>query len=481
MKNILCKLRGIILIIVFCIFTVNFFSPLNASAKPQKSNVVVFINNKIPDQALELIEKEYPKLNATTIPEIGTIKFNDKSQNYEVNKAIEEIKHSFQNEIEFVGTDTPLKLPNPSNIGDKYIVDSLISSKEVRGLNSNQGDLPDQYKWDIQKVTNYGESYKKQLGNHNVKIGIIDSGIDFNHPDLKNNIISKGTSFVPDVSETNDNMGHGTMVAGNIAANGQMLGIGPNLGIIPYKVMDKWEDGAESIQVINAIIKATDDNVDVINISLGTYKSLNKPEDRAVVEAYQRAIKYAYKNGTIIVASAGNDGYDITNPSLLAVQMGLNGDKQVHLPGGNNSPFIFNVSATNKADKLSSYSNFGNITVSAPGGDYGDYWTSEGLIDPSELVLTTYPTNLPKPYISEVLGLPDGYTLNLGTSLAAPKISGAVGVLLAESKDKEVNNFSLHKVEKILRKSSVDLGTKGKDAQFGYGRLDLNKALELVK
>ncbi|MGG1563131.1 S8 family serine peptidase [Priestia megaterium] len=141
---------------------------------------------------------------------------------------------------------------------------------------------------------------------------------------------------------------------------------------------------------------------------------------------------------------------------------------------------LINVSATNKKDKLSSYSNYGGITLAAPGGDYGDEWETNG-IDPSELVLVTYPTNLPQPYISQVLNLPKGYTLSVGTSLAAPKVAGAIGVLLAESREKSYRELSTNKIEKILRKSSVDLGAKGKDPQFGYGRLNLNKALDLVK
>ncbi|SIQ61566.1 S8 family serine peptidase [Priestia flexa] len=454
------------------------------------SYVVVFKENKIPLEIKNFLQRDYPEVKTTTISEIGTIKLEYSRDGFQ-EKAIEEMKKFYIDKIEYISQESKINLPKDINNKKNHLINYTNQNivNVIPNLRRNNdyelskntvknGELSKALGWDTDKVTSQGKSYQKQPGDHSIKIAIIDSGVDFNHPDLKENIISQGRSFVPNVSDTGDNMGHGTMTAGAIAANGKMLGIGPNLGIIPYKVMDNWEDGAESVWVIQAILAAANDNVDVINLSLGTYKSLNKKEDLAIVEGYSRALKYAHKKGTIIVASAGNEGYNISNPSNLAIQMGLEGDRQIHLPGTSSS-YLINVSATNKSEELSSYSNFGGITVAAPGGDFGEDWPNS--VDPSELVLVTYPTNLPQPYISQVLNLPIGYTLSGGTSLAAPKVAGAVGVLLAEGKKKNVRNLSINKVENIFRKSSLDLGEKGKDEQFGYGRLDLNKAIDLVK
>jgi subtilisin family serine protease len=455
-------------------------------AKDTSSYIVVFKDNQIPTEVKRFLRNNYPLLKTTLISEIGTIKL-EKANNHTQNQAIKELKDKFGDKIKYISKENRLDIPidvrnKKNNILTKNFTYTKNKNLLFRNNSTNEvetGELSKVLGWDTDKITEQGRSYVKQSGNHTIKIALIDSGIDFDHPDLKNNILSKGKSFVPNVTNTDDHMGHGTMTAGTIAANGKMLGVGPNLGIIPYKVMDNWIDGAESAWVIEAILAAANDKVDVINLSLGTYKSLSKEEDSAIIEGYARALKYAHKKGCIVVASAGNEGYDTSNPSKLAIQMGLEGDKQIHLPGSS-SNYLINVSATDKNDNLSSYSNFGGITVAAPGGDYGENWEVNG-IDPSELILVAYPTNLPQPYISEVLNLPRGYTLSAGTSLAAPKISGAVGVLLAESKERGTHNFSINKIDKILRKSSVDLGPKGKDSQFGYGRLNLNRAIDLVK
>lgn len=483
MKKLVFKLLAVSLLVIG--LSIASFSS-NTFAKDNSAYLIVFKDNEIPNDAKKFLNNKYPNLKTTPISEIGTIKLEKTDGDMQI-QALKELRKGFKDKIKYISKENKLDIPKcvqykkdeilttSSNFGNKK---TLISKNSVTN-DIQDGELSKILGWDIEKITDQGKSYAKQPGNHSIKIALVDSGIDFNHPDLKNNILSKGKSFVPNVDNTEDHMGHGTMTAGSIAANGKMFGVGPELGIIPYKVMDNWVDGAESAWVIQAIITAANDNVDIINLSLGTYKSLSKEEDSAIVEGYSRALKYAHKKGSIVVASAGNEGYDTSNPINLAKQMGLEGDKQIHLPGSASS-YLINVSATNKNDKLSSYSNYGGITVAAPGGDYGEAWETNG-IDPSELVLVAYPTNLPQPYISQVLNLPQGYTLSAGTSLAAPKVSGAIGVLLAESKEKGYHNFSINKVEKILRKSSVDLGDKGNDSRFGYGRLDLNKAIDLVK
>ncbi|PZE20046.1 S8 family peptidase [Paenibacillus xerothermodurans] len=458
----------------------------DANARAEGEQIVVFSDARIPDEVLELLQKDYPDIAVTVVPEIGTIKLEGTEQ---TGQAIERIKQAYPYKVDSTGPEQRITVPGPPPAdklapGARALPTAPETMRSLAAPRDGEIDVTGAvyyqwFGWDIQKVTEGGKSFAKEAGSHRVKIGVIDSGVDFNHPDLKANIVAKGKSFVPGVTSTEDRLGHGTMTAGAIAANGAMLGVGPKLGLVPYKVMDNAEDGAESIWVIQAIIQAARDECDVINVSLGTYKSMRKPLDRVIVEAYKRAVQYAHIKGSIVVASAGNDGIDLSDPEKVAEQRGNPGDRQVHLPGVGVRDAI-SVSATNKSDQLSFFSNYGEgITVAAPGGDYGADWLTEGLLDPRELVFSTFPTNLEQPVLSEVLGLPHGYTLSAGTSLAVPKVSGAVGVMIAYQKERGWP-LSVNKVKQLLRQSSADLGKAGTDPQFGYGLINLHQALETM-
>ena len=109
-----------------------------------------------------------------------------------------------------------------------------------------------------------------------VKIAVIDTGVDFNHPDLlgwgPEGKVVGGYNFIQEGELPMDNNGHGTQVAGVIAADGEIKGIAPKAKILAYKVS---EDGNEvtSDLIIKAIEKAIEDKADVINISLGVNKT----------------------------------------------------------------------------------------------------------------------------------------------------------------------------------------------------------------
>lgn len=96
------------------------------------------------------------------------------------------------------------------------------------------------------------------------------------------------------------------------------------------------------------------------------------------------------------------------------------------------------------------------------------------------MVLTLYPTNLELPILNTILGIPNGYTLSAGTSLAVPKVTGAVGVLIAHQQAIGKGRLNLRMINKLLKGSAIDLGVKGSDPTFGYGLVDVNKALDLL-
>ena len=138
-----------------------------------------------------------------------------------------------------------------------------------------------------------------------IKIAVIDTGVDFNHPDLlgwgPDGKVIGGYNFVQKDQLPIDTDGHGTQVAGVIAADGEVFGIAPKSKILAYKVSEDG-DGVSSDLVVRAIKKAVEDGADIINISLG--------EDKTDV-GIDHAVNYALEKGVFVVAAAGNDGPEL--------------------------------------------------------------------------------------------------------------------------------------------------------------------------
>jgi minor extracellular serine protease Vpr len=135
-----------------------------------------------------------------------------------------------------------------------------------------------------------------------VKIAVIDTGVDYNHPDLlgwgPDGKVIGGYNFIQENEPPLDTNGHGTQVAGVIAADGEKSGVAPKAKILAYKVSEDGE-GVSSDLIIRAIQKAIEDEANIINISLGVNKTNTKIE-RAVNEALDKEI--------FVVTAAGNDG-----------------------------------------------------------------------------------------------------------------------------------------------------------------------------
>lgn len=443
-------------------------------------------------ESLDGVVEDILEMNASTtvdlIDEISTIMVKSPTETDEA--AIEElIQNKYSTVLEESGSVQSI------DYGDiqPTILNSFPSSdlSQFNGLEKNassmfsiqtieeEDDDESLYKswlWDIDLVTNNGASYEIESGSHDVKVGIVDSGIDFNHPDLKDNIISPGISLIDGITDTQDYMGHGTMVAGSIAANGNLKGIAPNIGIVPYKVFHTGN--ASTSDVIEAIVVAANDDMDVINLSLGVYKSLKDKEEKAEFKAYNRALKHAKKKNSFVVASSGTEvvGLDLSNAKKLAEARGFPGDKQLHMPGGLDD--VYTVAATNKENILSDYSNYGkNVSVGAPGGDYGPL-ADQGLYDVRHMTLTTYPTNLPQSEISEYAGFDQGYEFMIGTSLAAPKVSATAAVVIAKYKEVHGKNPSVKEITKILDKGATKTDSK---KRFGSGIINAYDSLELIE
>lgn len=149
-----------------------------------------------------------------------------------------------------------------------------------------------------------GTTFPNDLGydGEGIKIAVIDTGVDHLHPDLfgfgPGGKIVGGYNFVDESKMPVDTNGHGTEVSGIIAADGQLSGIAPKASIFAYKVSDDGENVSSDL-IIKAINKAIEDDVDIINISLGVNKTNSKIDD---------AVSKATRNGIVVVVAAGNDG-----------------------------------------------------------------------------------------------------------------------------------------------------------------------------
>lgn len=361
-----------------------------------------------------------------------------------------------------------------------------------------------QWQWDIQKVTHNGDSYAMETGGtvnpdgsvtHKAVVGVIDTGIDANHPDLKANFLG-GVNFVPagagpgetgDPNDIMDRVGHGTHVAGSIAANGRVKGVGPNLGIRSYRVFPA-EGGAYTSWIAAAIIQAADDHVDVINMSIGGFDGVsrytyqgNKYNDIADILLWKRAINYATKNNVTVVVAAGNESLDLDSPHDVATYMndtyGFLGltfkGAAKEVPG--QIPGVITVSSSNEwsTNSIAFYSNYGSsaITVAAPGGDNGPVYAATGDLMKRDFhyrTLSTWPTYLSPYFTSNLVG----YAFLHGTSMASPKVAGIAAVIKAAHP-----NYSPSQVEALIEQSSIDLGKKGHDQLYGAGEANIYNAL----
>ncbi|WP_210366129.1 cell wall-binding repeat-containing protein [Bacillus sp. REN3] len=255
----------------------------------------------------------------------------------------------------------------------------------------------------------------------NIKIAIIDTGIS-PHPDLE---IAGGKSFVPYTSSFSDDNGHGTHIAGIVAARNNdigTVGVAPGALLYAVKVLDKNGDGYLT-DIVKAIDWSITNNIDIINLSLGSLD--HSP-------ALEYSIKKAYNSGVMIVAAGGNEGN--------AEGYGDN----VAYPARYDS--VIAVSAVDQQKRRGNFSATGNaIEYAAPGVG----------------ILSTYLNNR--------------YARLDGTSMAAGFVTGNLALL------KEMYpSMSNARLREQMRKTAIDLGTPGRDPWFGYGMVQSPQSPERI-
>lgn len=246
------------------------------------------------------------------------------------------------------------------------------------------------------------EAWELTHGSPNIVVAVIDTGVTASQPDLAGAVLP-GYDFVNGDGDASDDEGHGTSVAGVIAARGNntqgVAGVCWLCRILPVKVLGS--DGSGNTSTVAAgVVWAADRGADVINLSLG---------GPGTAAALDDAVAYARSKGAIVVAAAGNSG--VTTPFFPAA-----------------APGVLAVAATDDADRLHSWSNRGPwVAVAAPGCN-------------------------PAPFI-------EGYGFFCGTSSAAPVVSGLAALGLARAPES-----TRAAVESAIERSSVAFGS---DVRFG--------------
>ncbi|GAA2482527.1 S8 family peptidase [Winogradskya humida] len=298
-------------------------------------------------------------------------------------------------------------------------LDTRVTVADVpAGSDPYRGD-----QWDFTKI-GVAQAWEHSTGS-GVIVAVIDTGVDATHPDLAGHILP-GIDYVAGTTGTStDPNGHGTHVAGTIAAiTGNDVGISavaPDARIMPIRALGA--DGSGNMaDVAKGIVYAADHGADIINMSLGADEEIT---------AMTTAITYARGKGVTVVAAAGNDGEN---------------GSPVNYPGAD--PGVIAVAATDSSDQVASFSNRGSyVDIAAPGVQ----------------ILSTYPTG-------------SGYATDSGTSMATPHVA-AVAALIKAYRPAATPD----QIEQTLEDTAVDLGVAGKDTSYGWGRVDAAAALNVTE
>ncbi|MFY9498821.1 MAG: S8 family peptidase, partial [Tepidanaerobacteraceae bacterium] len=257
----------------------------------------------------------------------------------------------------------------------------------------------------------------KRCQGEGIKVGIIDTGIDLTHPDLKGNI--KETYSVVDGISADDDNGHGTHVAGIIAALDNdigVVGVAPKAEIYSVKAFDKMGRGSVS-DIIDALQWCVENKVHVINMSFGIGTNSR---------ALKRAIGAAHRHKIIMVAAAGNSG---ARDSVLYPAK---------------YPEVIAVAASDSKDQAADFSSRGpEVNIIAPGVD----------------VSSTY--------------INEEYKNLSGTSMACPHVVGACALLMS------ISGTKAESVKKAILSTAKDIGLP--EETQGVGLVNVSAAVSNIK
>jgi subtilisin family serine protease len=351
-------------------------------------------------------------------------------------------------------------------------------------------DPLDDQLWGLRMVRS-DQARKVQAGRKGVTVGVLDTGIDATQPDLAPNFSwDLSRNFARDLPDVDgaceaescidpvgtDDGGHGTHVAGTVAAAANGFGIS---GVAPNVTLVELKGGQDSGYfftgpVTSALTYAADAGIDVVNMSFYVdpwlYNCPDNPADspfaqgeqRTIIAAMQRALDYAHEHGVTLVSALGNNHEDLGHPRTdtsspdypadAAYDRLVDNATCLDLPAEGNH--VIGVSALGPSTKKSDFSNYGveQISVAAPGGWFRDGFGTPTFRTNENMILSTYPKKVLQEEgqvdedgnvtplgvkagtqkVCDALGRCGYYTYLQGTSMAAPHASGVAALIVSE-------------------------------------------------
>ncbi|MGW2564189.1 S8 family peptidase [Streptomyces sp. NPDC001514] len=395
-------------------------------------NLSYVVNTKVNNGTIKAVQKAIAEAGGTVVvthEKIGVIVVHSTNPGFA--QQIRTVKG-----VQSAGaTRTAALAPaGTTEIGAPEYVDSAKAQGATAAAEGAEPLEADQ--WDLRAI-GADKAAKINPGSKNVTVAVIDTGVDDTHPDLAANFSrSQSANCVGGVADTSEGAWrpytsddyHGTHVAGEIAAarNGiGIAGVAPGVKVSSIKVSDPTTSLFFPESVVCAFVFAADHGVEITNnsyyIDPWLYNCLDDPDQKAIVDAVNRASLYAQSKGTLHVASAGNSNDDLdadsivddsspddTTPTERTIDPHTCFDIPTQLPG------VVTVSATGVQNLKSYYSSYGLgvVDVAGPGGDkyqIPDTPSKNGRI------LATMPNN--------------GYAFLQGTSMASPHVAAVAALL----------------------------------------------------
>ncbi|MFC9914253.1 S8 family serine peptidase [Streptomyces sp. NPDC059862] len=422
------------------------FLPAAASAAPRVEsgaqtadapNLAYVVNTKTDRRTIASVEKAIAAAGGTvvtTYDKIGVIVVH--SANPDFGAQIRTVRG-----VQSAGATrtTPLVAAGTTDEGAAdYLTDAQAAKAEAAATPGSEPLEADQ--WDLRAI---GADQAAQInpGSSKVTVAVIDTGVDDTHPDLAPNFSAgQSANCVGGVADTSEGAWrpytaedyHGTHVAGEIAAarNGVgVAGVAPGVKVSSIKVSDPHNGLFYPESVVCAFVFAADHGVEITNNSYYVdpwlYNCMDDPDQKAIVDAVNRAQLYAQKKGTLHLASAGNSNHDLDSDAIVddtspddstPVERTIDPHECFDVP--TQLPGIVTVSATGVQNLKSYYSSYGKgvVDIAAPGGDrryqLPDTPSKDGRI------LSTMPNN--------------EYAFLQGTSMASPHAAGVAALLKSE-------------------------------------------------
>jgi thermitase len=283
-------------------------------------------------------------------------------------------------------------------------------------------------------------------GDASITVAVLDTGVDLTHPELRDallpgydfvDIIDGADDFIGDTIGADgipaDEVGHGTHVAGIVAARGLRMpaGVAPRCRILPVRVLAAFKQGgrrvgAGLVENINAGVKwAVDQGADVINMSLGVrHAGGGLP--------HEEVVRYARRRGASIVAATGNDGRE-----------------ELYYPGA--LPGVIAVGAFDRTGSVSSFSTFGRQV---------------SLVAPGEEIYSTY--------------LGNDYAFSTGTSHAAPFVAGVIALMKSYA-HQHGHRLTDAQAKHVLKHTADRVDHQFRHPRAGFGRLNAGDAMRLLQ